>query len=80
MWFAGFESASDFLETIEPSDRGYLSEKIFLTLRQATIEHIVPLKAGGGYEGCNLEVLCALCNSRNDGTTPFGVTSWQAHE
>jgi hypothetical protein len=80
MWFPRFETANEFLSHLPMQDRGYLAERIFLILRQVSIEHVVPLSNGGTHTSENLDILCTHCNGRNAGALHFGVATWADHE
>lgn len=43
-----------------------------LTFTQATIEHVIPLALGGGWEPSNLRVSCSPCNQER-GTEEFSA-------
>jgi 5-methylcytosine-specific restriction endonuclease McrA len=78
MFFRRHETPGAYLARID--DRGFLSERIFLELRQATIDHIVQQSLDGSHEEENLRVICLLCNNAREGSYPFGVNTWEDHE
>lgn len=49
---------------------------------EVVIDHIMPIKLGGGSEPDNLQVLCVICNSVKGGRHPdedFEHLIWAAH-
>ena len=43
---------------------------------QLSVDHIVPLSAGGGHEGANLRVLCLSCHGKRSAEQSHGRRDW----
>ena len=78
MYFPRFEAIQAFIERIP--DRGRLGERIFLELRQATVDHLTPLGQGGSDQLENYEGVCSWCNARRAGYFPFKIQALEDHE
>ena len=71
MHFPGLESWASFEER-PYQDRGALPSKwpAKMQKKKATLDHLLPIKRGGGDHGANLTIMCAGCNEDKASKTP----------